>query len=267
MGNNVSAKIIIATHKQYHFPNDKIYLPLHVGKVDKKDLGINGDDTGDNISFKNASYCELTGLYWAWKNLSEDYIGLVHYRRHFSNSKKNSKNKFENILTELELLSLIPRYDVLVPKKRKYYIETLYSHYKHTHYKEHLDYTRNIIKSNYPDYIDSYDKIVNKTSGYMFNMFIMRKDLVDEYCRWLFPILLELEALIDSTSLTTFHRRFYGRVSEILFNVWLDNYKLKNPSLKIKELNHIHMDKINWFKKGMSFLRAKFSNKKYEGSF
>ncbi|HCD2408418.1 TPA: DUF4422 domain-containing protein, partial [Escherichia coli] len=117
------------------------------------------------------------------------------------------------------------------------------------------------------DYIDSYDKIVNKTSGYMFNMFIMRKDLVDEYCRWLFPILLELEALIDSTSLTTFHRRFYGRVSEILFNVWLDNYKLKNPSLKIKELNHIHMDKINWLKKGMSFLRAKFSNKKYEGSF
>lgn len=267
MSNNVSAKIIIATHKQYNFPSDKIYLPLHVGKADKKDLGLMGDDTGENISFKNGEYCELTGLYWAWKNLTEDYIGLVHYRRHFSNSNKSKKNKFENILTELELSRLIPHYDVLVPKKRKYYIETLYSHYKHTHYKEHLDYTRNILVLNFPDYVSSYDKIVNKTSGYMFNMFIMRKELVDEYCRWLFSVLLELEELIDSTSLTPFHRRFYGRVSEILFNVWLENKKITSPSIKIKEINHIHMDKINWFKKGISFLRAKFSNKKYQGSF
>lgn len=267
MSNNVSAKIIIATHKQYHFPSDKIYIPLHVGKVDKKDLGLKGDDTGDNISFKNASYCELTGLYWAWKNLTEDYIGLVHYRRHFSHSNKNVKNKFDNILTSQELSRLISCYDVFVPKKRRYYIETIYSHYKNTHYKEHLDCIRNILSLHNPDYISSYDKTVNKTSGYMFNMFIMRKELVDEYCRWLFPILLELETLIDSTSLTPYHRRFYGRVSEILFNVWLEKKKLTSPGLKIKELNHIHMDKINWFKKGMSFLRAKLSNKKYEGSF
>lgn len=75
MSNNVSAKIIIATHKQYHFPSDSIYLPLHVGKVDKKDLGLNGDDTGDNISAKNASYCELTGLYWAWKTYRKIILG------------------------------------------------------------------------------------------------------------------------------------------------------------------------------------------------
>lgn len=61
-------------------------MPIHVGKVlhPDVDLGIQRDDTGDNISLKNSSYCELTGMYWAWKNLrGVDVIGLCHYRRYF----------------------------------------------------------------------------------------------------------------------------------------------------------------------------------------
>ena len=65
-------------------PSDICYLPLHVGKNGKEGFGYRGDDTGENISWKNPNYCELTGLYWAWKNLDVDYLGLVHYRRHFS---------------------------------------------------------------------------------------------------------------------------------------------------------------------------------------
>ena len=87
--NNV--KIIIATHKKYRMPKDKMYIPVHVGAEKKKDddgndlnIGYTKDNTGDNISCKNASFCELTGLYWAWKNVDADYIGLAHYRRHFS---------------------------------------------------------------------------------------------------------------------------------------------------------------------------------------
>ena len=70
-------KIIVATHKKYWMPSDDIYLPVHVGKKGKTDLGYQGDDTGDNISDKNTNYCELTGLYWAWKNLKADYKGLI----------------------------------------------------------------------------------------------------------------------------------------------------------------------------------------------
>ena len=69
-------------------PQDDMYLPVHVGASGKNDLGYTKDNTGENISELNPSFCELTGLYWAWKNLDADYIGLAHYRRHFSMVKK-----------------------------------------------------------------------------------------------------------------------------------------------------------------------------------
>lgn len=264
--------IIVATHKKYEMPKDKMYLPLHVGAEGKMDpngnvldLGYVKDNTGDNISEKNSSYCELTGLYWAWKNLTADYIGLVHYRRYFG--KKGQA--FKGVLTYEELQSMLPRYTVFVPQKRKYYIETLYSHYQHTHYASHLDLTREIIAEKYPDYLKSYDEVIKHTYGYMFNMLIMQKQYLNEYCNWLFDILFEIEKRIGSQELSKFQGRFYGRVSEIIFNVWLDGeIKLgKISKHEIKELPYEHIEKVNWLKKGTAFLMAKFVGKKYEGSF
>ena len=228
------------------------------------------DNTGENISKKNASYCELTGLYWAWKNLDSEFLGLAHYRRHFS-IKKKSKNPFDNILTANELAQLTQLYSVFVPKKRKYYIETLYSHYAHTHYSEHLDVTKQIISEKCSEYLESCEKVYKQTSGFMFNMMIMRKDLFDDYCQWLFDILFELENRIGDKAkeLSFFQGRFYGRVSEIIFNVWLD-YQIKSEKIKkseIKEIPCIYTEKIAWLRKIRSFISAKFGHKKYEGSF
>ena len=96
-----TVKIIVATHKKYQMPKDDMYLPLHVGAEGKKDangneldLGYAKDNSGDNISNLNSSFCELTGLYWAWKNIDTDYIGLAHYRRHFSMKKKPKEDAF-----------------------------------------------------------------------------------------------------------------------------------------------------------------------------
>lgn len=266
-------QIVVATHKKYMMPKDKMYLPLHVGaegKVDAQgfplDLGYQKDNLGENISEKNAGYCELTGLYWAWKNIDADYIGLVHYRRYF---KKRLRKSSHSVLTYKELKPLLNRYRVFVPKKRKYYIETLYSHYAHTHYAEQLDITRMIIREKYPDYLKSFDKIVNQRYGYMFNMVIMQKKLLDSYCNWLFDILFELENRINEPGLSAYQGRFYGRIGEIIFNVWLEqNIREKNISKKeVCELPYIHTEKINWWKKGTSFIRAKFFGEKYEGSF
>lgn len=268
-----TAKVIIATHKKYQMPSDELYIPLHVGAEGKKDvkgkelnLGYTKDNTGENISNLNASFCELTGLYWAWKNLKEDYIGLAHYRRHFSMKKKDG---FENVLTMAELKPYLGKIRVFVPNKRKYYIESLYSHYKHTHYAEQLNETRKIIQEKYPEYVASYDKVIKHTYGYMFNMMILDRALLDDYCSWLFDILFELSKCLDMPELSSFQGRFYGRVSEIIFNVWLDE-KIQSGELRenqIMEIPYIHMEKINWWKKGTSFLKAKFFGKKYERSF
>lgn len=79
----MNIKVLVATHKKYCMPAERIYLPIQVGKAGKESLGYQGDDIGDNISWKNPSYCELTGAYWGWKNLQCDYVGLCHYRRYF----------------------------------------------------------------------------------------------------------------------------------------------------------------------------------------
>lgn len=259
-------KIIVAAHKKYQMPKDEMYLPVHVGSKGKeKILNYQRDDEGENISEKNPYFCELTGLYWAWKNLKADYIGLVHYRRYFTTSNvlfKNEKQKFDNVVRQEKIDEILKNVDIILPKKRKYYIENLYSHYEHTMYIEPLNLTREIIEEKCPKYLVEFDKLHKRTSAHMFNMFIMKKELLNEYCTWLFDILFELEKRIDISQYDGFHARFFGRVSELLLDVWINTNKLKYEEVKVMD-----MQNINWLKKGTAFLKAKFIGKKYEKSF
>ncbi len=258
-------KIIVATHKKYLMPNDSLYIPLQVGAEGKEDLGYKLDNKGDNISLRNPFFCELTGLYWAWKNLKCDYLGIVHYRRYFSQSKKKyktSEEKMEHVLSLEEVNNLLKDTDIILPKERNYYIETLYDHYKHTMHVEPLDITGEIIKDNYPEYYKEFLNLHKRKKAHMFNMFIMKKDILDKYLTWLFDILFELEKRVDNTKYDSFHARFYGRVSELLLDVYL-----RTNNLTYKEVKVIDIENINWWKKGTSFLLAKFFGKKYGKSF
>ncbi|MDO4803237.1 MAG: DUF4422 domain-containing protein [Lachnospiraceae bacterium] len=281
-GNNPKIQVIVAAHKLYPMPTDKMYLPVHVGAAisdlsdnEADELGFTKDNTGDNISDKNAQYCELTGLYWAWKNVKADYLGLVHYRRYFTRYRFVAKGKdleevlSEKVLTMRQARILAEHYKVIVPEKRRYYIETLYSHYAHTHYAEHLDKAREVISRKYPAYLDSFDEVMTHTYGYMFNMMLMERHLVNRYCKWLFDILGELEGRIVSPENDPYQGRYLGRIAEIIFNVWLD-HQVRTGAIgedEIKELPCVFTEKVNWVKKGSAFLRAKFLKKKYDTSF
>lgn len=258
---NKDIKIIIAAHKKYDMPSDKMYIPVQVGSEGKKDIGYQRDNIGENISAKNPMYCELTGLYWAWKNLDADYIGLAHYRRHFK-GKNKSANIMDNVLSYKEASGLLEKHDILVTKKRNYIIETLYSHYAHTHHVETLDCTRDVIKDIYPDYLDSFDKTMKKTHMHAFNMFVMKKELLNDYCDWLFNILFEVEKRLKDKTYDAFQARYPGRLSEMLLDVWIN----KNE-LGYKEVPFMYTEKIDRVKKVKSFLKAKFLKKKYNGSF
>ncbi len=233
-------KIVIATHKMFVPPKNGIYFPLQVGASGKESIGLSRDDTGDNISAKNSGFCELTGLYWAWKNLPAETIGLCHYRRYF----KASPEHIESLLTTV---------DCILPKQRNYFIETTYSQYAHAHHAADLDMARTIIAERHSGYLAAFDETMKSTKGHRFNMLIMKRVLLDRYCSWLFDILFELERRLDVSTYSKYDRRVFGFVGERLLDAWI----LAN-NIPYAELPVLHTESQHWPRKIFNFLRRKF---------
>lgn len=249
-------QVIVAAHKAYRMPEDPMYLPLHVGKAGKSlELGFQGDNTGDNISEKNPSFCELTGIYWAWKNLSADYVGLCHYRRYFRG--KSGGDKWDCILTEAQAEKLLETTEVLLPKKRNYFIETAYHQYIHAHPAQGLDLALELASAQGADYARAAEAMKKRTWTHIYNMFLMKKDVFDGYCQWLFDILFEVERRLDISGYSAYDRRVFGFVSERLLDVYLEA-----NGIPYREIPVMFMEKQNWLKKGGAFLKRKFTGGK-----
>lgn len=250
--------MLVAAHKAYTMPQDEMYLPIHVGKAGKSlELGFPGDDTGENISLKNSGYCELTGIYWAWKNLKSDYIGLSHYRRYFRGS--TGKSKWDCILTGTQAEALLEKKDVLLPKRRNYYIETVYDQYIHAHPAEPLDLALKLVAQQGENYHLAAEKLKKRTWTHIYNMFLMKWDIFDDYCQWLFDVLAQVEAQIDVSAYSAYDQRVFGFLGERLLDIYIEANKIS-----YKELPVMFMEKQNWLKKGSAFLRRKFLSGKEE---
>ena len=241
----VGMKIIVAAHKPYRMPEDACYLPLQVGAAGKDGFGFRRDDEGENISARNANWCELTGLYWSWKNLKADAVGLVHYRRHFKGVR--------GIATGAEIAALLEKADAVLPRKRNYFIETTRSQYVHAHHAEDLDVTRAILAERHPAYVKAFDAAMASTKGHRFNMFVMKRPQFDAYCTWLFDILFELERRLDISSYSPYDARVFGFVSERLLDVWI-----ATNGVRFAELPVLHLESQHWPRKIVNFLRRKF---------
>lgn len=253
----MNTKILVATHKNYQMPADQsLYLPIFVGKALHPDVNqiFIGDNTGDNISVKNAHYNELTAIYWAWKNLDADAIGLVHYRRYFSVRRQKGLHQ---VLSQAEVNNLLDKYDIILPTKRRYFIESNRSHYVHAHHAEPLALTEQIIKADYPEYLAAFEQVMQRRSAHMFNMFIMKRQPFNKYCTWLFAILSQVEQQLDISTYDVYEARVFGFLSERLLDVWLaqqDNYRTT-------EVPFVFMEPQNWFKKGGNMLLRMFKPK------
>ncbi len=232
----MNLKILVCCHKNDIMASESPYLPIQVGKEQSTEkLGIQGDDTGENISKKNNSYCELTGMYWAWKNLDNiDYIGLTHYRRYFD---------FHNIVKLGFPIGVFPtnkfsEIDLSIPPKICKELETgkvIIAKEKVYKYPLYLDYCLIHISDDFrvlqivigemceQKYIDAFQKTMyasNKLSH--FNMFIMSWKQFDHYCSWLFPILYEVEKRINIDNYTSFQKRVFGYMSERLLGIYIE---------------------------------------------
>lgn len=223
--NNKKISIYVVTHKEVTIKTKNIRKIIGVGN-NKFSCDLR-DNTGDNISNKNSSYCELTAMYWIWKNDKEsDVVGLEHYRRLFISKKFQLFN--DVFLTEKEINKILLKYDVIVPK---IYIikddnKCLFDKYKvgeNNHVYEDIDVLHYVFKNYFPQYYQNFDNIMfNQSWCYPYNMLICDKKTFNEYCEWLFPILEKTEEYIDISCRNGNKKRVFGYLSERLLSVWLD---------------------------------------------
>ena len=187
--------------------DNPLYIPVRCGAVYDEREGVTmlGDDTGDNISEKRESFCELTVQYWAWKNIKADYYGLCHYRRYFSFAdEKLEEDIWGNInfsfiddkaIEDLEnfenkMRSVITRYDMIIsePFIDKHSVRTQYARTPALHIKD-LDKCLHIIEKHYPQYAEAAKKYIYGKNLYPCCMFIMNAKLFNDYCIFLFGVL------------------------------------------------------------------------------
>ena len=250
-------------------PNEHgVLLPIQVGKaLTDTDLHIQADNEVngqpcDNISAKNESYCELTAIYWAWKNLKKlypdvKYVGLFHYRRFFAFHE--SKAFYHDIFKKEEAISeytfspekVISILDkgYLVVSAKQIYPYSLTMDYCIKHMLDDYNTLKNVIDKNYPDYFADFITVMehgNKFPGY--NMFIMNWDDFEEYCRWLFSVLADVEPLVPYQQYNAYQKRVFGFMSERLLGVWLrkNRKKLKYCNVYYYDKYDGRSDSVSW---------------------
>lgn len=247
----------------YIISNEMIH-PIRCGACfDKNNKNrLLGDDTGNNISEKRNSYCELTVQYWMWKNIQAEYYGLCHYRRMLSFSnieyKANKRNQIieeylndetskkyvldsihemKTRITPYDIVSAKP-YDVRKKESPKGFTNSVREFWKaHDNvliYEKDIDILEELISEYAPDY---YDDAKEYLDGYMFlgyNCFIMKRELFYELCEYDFSILEAFEQRVDMTDYEDAMIRTPGFMGEILYSIFI-YHKKKQGKYKICE--------------------------------
>ncbi len=227
--------------------------PIHVGRAcaDAPLPDMIGDDTGTHISERNSAYCELTAMYWAWKNdTTSTHLGLFHYRRLLDVENTNPAQvetfvpRFEcdNWLPHLEswlednadIDMIVPRVHTMGRSMRENYITA--------HHPQDWDLTREIIAQQHPQDVAVFDSVAKGVRIHLGNMFLMRRPLFERYCAWLFGILEALEARdVDRQFYSPTQNRYLGYVAERLMTVWIEKLRREDPDLKIHEAGILNL--------------------------
>lgn len=250
--------------------DNPLYIPVRCGAIydEKANSSILGDDTGDNISEKRMSYCELTVQYWAWKNVKADYYGLCHYRRYIGFSdKRYSTGKSEkdngcvcekylydesipekHSLFEEKMASEIKNYDMIIVEPiRLTDSRSNYAAMKASpdyHNMQDVDFCISTIKKKYPEMSKAVDKYMFRSKkSWLYNCWIMNKELFTQYSEWLFDILSEVEENVDSKYYSQQMLRTPGTLGERLFGIFVTYIKMQNK-YRIAEKQLVFFDKV-----------------------
>lgn len=227
-------EIYVATHKNSFFPQDEGYLPIFSAEKNKSKNKFLLDNTGDNISYLNDSFCELTSHYWIYKNTFSDFVGLNHYRRFFSFKSDFCQSYYkydengsiivkdgDKIASSKDIMESLKEFDIIVGSK--WNLGSLAKHqYRDCHNIDDLFSLRHIVKDISPSFIDAYDFFWNECCEMIpCNMICCSRDIFNEYSSWLFSILLEMNKSKFYMGYDNYQKRVFGFLSERLLNIWI----------------------------------------------
>lgn len=239
--------IFVVTHLPLSYQVPAAYSSIRVGQNQFDANYI--DSVGDNIANLNPNFCELTALYWIWKNYSslpDSIVGLGHYRRLMVEDSIWSV-LFKTPLSMQKAEYFLRGSDLILPRKVPVF-SGIYEHYKESHQIEDLYLMAQVLEEVHGLKAEStlaYLKV--QKWAYLFNMLICKKSLLNHYCDWAFPVLFGVHKRLDYSNRSKYQARAVGFLAERLFNIWL----WVNKELLIKELPVSRLDKS-----GLSNLNA-----------
>ena len=233
-------KIPVCYYQPWELPKNDLFLPVQAGKaVSKYNLKIQGDDTGDNISAKNATFSEFTVWYWAWKNLKTlypdlEYTGMLHYRRFFNLERPVHEFSAYSrpTIPDMEnygglFIERLADADIILTKPT-YFSCDVKTQFAYWHRESDYRCLKNIINDICPKYNEAFNHVFDNNSGLsLYCIFVSKYELFDSYLSWLFPILFEAEKRIDVSGCTAYQKRCLAFLAERLFNVYLRHHKLR----------------------------------------
>ncbi len=260
--------IYVATHKYLEsYPrlsND--YKWLYVGAYRQKERqdGFCYDDIGENISERNSSFCELTGLYWIANNTEDEIKGLVHYRRFFTHRALSEKDKY--FYTDTKIKKKLEKYDIIVPKRMYTQHDSIHTAFKRAHNIEDMDKLGQVIEELTPEYSEAFRAALDKKWLFPYNMFVTKKEIFDGYSSWLYKILTELEKRVDISGYNQYQSRLFGFLSERLLNVWIIHYNLRFKELPVVTICDSKRHRYRYFAEHLCrrslYFNGRFSSKR-----
>ena len=194
----------LSTHPELH-PYE---CPIQAGaaladaRILYNDAPMLTDNTGDHISEKNRMYCEMSAVYWIWKNTDHEWTGIEHYRRH--------------LLVKQEMLR--DDIDAIMPLPYICYPNEMAQFQRFTT-EDVLGALLRALKDLHPDRYEEYYSILYGKYQYTYNLVCARRSVFDDYCRWFFKITGHMEMMSDKVPELR-ETRALSYVAEVLTNLY-----------------------------------------------
>lgn len=164
------------------------------------------DENCDGLSEQNALYGELTATYYAWKYGMYDVTGIFHYRRILKVTEEQMK-----LLHDKEIDVILPLPFVCYPDASGQYGRYLLT--------SDVEILLQVLKEKCLKNFDEIKRLLETPYLYNYNMLIARKEVFDDYCGWIFPLLGEIAHRCEREKRDRMPR-YIGRIGEILTSLY-----------------------------------------------